>query len=274
MEMAPTQQGPPFRHIWRPIPWAAAREIPAPFAMSKRRIVRPAKGPARYGEPHGSFSFRGMDGGELPTTAIRVRLVDLHNPTPPPSGGPSPLFSQFEGQIRYVNTLKDGNNNPVFHCADSQGFDTYFACARLGCEPEYRDWPFDFGGQVLWVYGDTIIPDSDYAVALLDSSCEGNEDDCLAASPDLPVSTAHWGDINGDGRTTSLDMGGSVNKVKDVLGAAIEPRAKLYPSIPDPRAFPVTALDLAQVVDSAKGNPYPFHLNCPTSDIGGEGQPP
>ena len=75
-----------------------------------------------------------------------MRLTSLHHPAAP-SGAPD--FSAFEGQVRYVNTIRDGGNNVVLDCPDSILLGTTFQCATLGCQPEYRDWAAELNGAAL-----------------------------------------------------------------------------------------------------------------------------
>ena len=110
-----------------------------------------------------------------------------------------------------------------------------------------------------------MIPDSTYAVELLGNACMGNELSCADVSGTLAVATARWGDTDGNNVTNAVDIGVTVDKVKDVLGAVVEPIAIFQPRLPNPVTFPVTALDLAASVDAVKGFAYRYDLTCTTT---------
>jgi hypothetical protein len=193
-----------------------------------------------------------------------VRLASLHHPAGPPN---APNFSAFEGQYRYLNAIRDAGNNPVFVCPDSTALGSSYHCAKLGCTPEYRDWAGIFGGSVVHVTGDSVVPSSQYAVAQLASSCSGNEVTCAAASAELTVSTERWGNVDSmppGGTPNAIDIGFIVSKVKDAPSAFIESRCQLQGPTPNPYGLAVNALDIGRAVDAVKGLPYPFTISvCP-----------
>jgi hypothetical protein len=189
--------------------------------------------------------------GPAPATAIRVRLTSLHHPSQPAN---PPNFTAFEGQYRYVNTYRDGANNPVFDCVDSPSFNTFFKCAKLGCEPEYRDWAGDFNGEPMHVTGRDVIPSSIYHVAHVAEACQGQEPTCPASSFELQVNTALWGDVL-PGTLNAIDLGEVVDKSKDTMDALTKPSVLLQPNEPDPRAV-FSALNVGAAVDAVKGLPY------------------
>jgi hypothetical protein len=197
-------------------------------------------------------------------TAVRVRLASLHHPAGPPN---APNFSAFEGQYRYLNAIRDAGNNPVFACPDSAALGSSYKCAKLGCAPEYRDWAGIFGGAVVHVTGDSVVPSSQYAVAQLASSCTGNEAACAAASAELTVGTERWGNVDNTpagGTPNAIDIGFIVSKVKDAPGSFIEARCQLQGPTPNPYGLAVNALDIGRGVDAVKGLPYPFTISaCP-----------
>ncbi len=195
-------------------------------------------------------------------TAIRVRLTSLHHPSEPAD---PPDFSQFEGEYRYVNLLRDDQDQPIFNCPDSEAYGTVFRCAKLSCTPEYRDWAGELGGQVLHLTGPGIVPSSRYDVAQLALSCQGSEESCTDVSDELPIFTGQWGDIS-PGQLDVLDVAEGVDKVKELLGAFIKPRAQLQPNDPDPVAN-VNVLDVANSVDAVKEKPYPFSGPCPCPSV-------
>jgi hypothetical protein len=210
------------------------------------------------------ISFVIPEGGAGNDTAVRVRLVSLHHPAGPPN---APNFTAFEGQYRYLNAVRDAGNNPVYFCPDSAALGSSFACARLGCEPEYRDWAGIFGGDVVHVTGDSVVPSSQYAVAHLASSCAGNEANCAVKSAELITATERWGNVDNNppgGTPNAIDIGFIVSKVKDAPGSFIESRCQLQGPTPNPYGLAVNALDIGRGVDAVKGLPYPFTISaCP-----------
>jgi hypothetical protein len=203
--------------------------------------------------------------GEIPQeTAIRVRLNSLHHPAAPPN---APNFVAFEGQYRYLNALLDAGNNPTYDCPDSAALGSSYKCAKLGCTPEYRDWAGIFGGSVVHVSGDSVVPSSTYDVDQLSSYCEGKEATCLAASQPMALLTERWGNVDNTppgGAPSAIDISKIVDKVKDVPSAFIEPRCQLQAATPNPLGLAVNALDIGRGVDAVKGQPYPFTIGaCP-----------
>jgi hypothetical protein len=192
--------------------------------------------------------------------AIRVQLVSLHDTTQPPNAQD---FSAFEGQYRYLNVYRNGINNPIFSCTDSPTFGTSFACARLTCTPEYRNWFADFGGMTLHIAGDTILPSSTYEAVVLPPECLGQEASCDVTSLAAQATTGRWGDVL-PGTLNVLDVAAIVDKVKDQPGAIAKYRAMLQPQTQQPHVALANALDIAAGVDAAKGQRYPFGIIvCP-----------
>jgi hypothetical protein len=219
---------------------------PEPAGFGKNRFI--------------SFEVNG-DGSN--SSALRVRLTSLHHPVPPPSGGPSPDFSALEGEFRYVNLFRDGQNDPIFDCPDSVPHPQY-KCARLSCTPEYRNWAGELAGAVLHVTGEHVAPSSMYDVAFLPGGCAGAEETCGLASPNLAVSTVRWGDVDASGTANAMDIARVVDKVAARAGSLPEYRCLLEPRDPNPTSKNVTAMDLARIVDAVKGAPYPFGMaECP-----------
>jgi hypothetical protein len=208
-----------------------------------------------------------------------------------------PNFSSFEGQVRYVNTMPgvprrccDTADDPITchasaacvtdsdcaglgdflsclpdMCPDSAVFSTYYVCATLGCQPGFRDWISDHAGRTIYVFGDTLVPSSTFEVSQLGPSCKLNPATCSGASAPAIASAARWADINGNDAMSAVDVALVVDKVKNVMGAVIEPRALLQGRIPDPVGVAVSALDIGNAVDANKGLRYPFGLQCTTT---------
>jgi hypothetical protein len=154
----------------------------------------------------------------------------------------------------------------VFVCNDSPAFGTSFPCAKIGCTPQYRDWATLFGGNVFYATGDSIVPDSTYHVSRIAATCGGvpGAASCSQAStPPTTITTPRWGNVNGDPVTNAQDVAAVVDKVRDASGAVIKPRGMLQPVSINP-FNPVSAIDLAQAVDGARGLRYPFQItHCP-----------
>jgi len=186
--------------------------------------------------------------------AIRIRLTSLHHPDSPDDAQD---FSEMEGQFRYVRLFRDSSDVEVFSCPDSAAFGTTFRCATVGCEPEYRDWFAEFGGEVLHVTGTAILPSSIYDVALVPPACAGLEDACVEASVGLQIEAAQWGDVD-PGTLNVLDISAQVDKVVDLPQAGIEPQSLLQDNDPQPVTTAVNVLDVAYAVDALKGLRYPF----------------
>lgn len=123
-------------------------------------------------------------------TAIRVTLSSLNHPAPPANPGPD--FSAFEGQVRWVSWMRDAQDNPIFNCPYSASPGGTFRCARLQCEPEYRDWGTELAGATLHVSGSEILPDSIYDVQITAAPCLP-----LEANFSSPISilTTRWSDV-------------------------------------------------------------------------------
>ena len=187
-------------------------------------------------------------------TAIRVRLTSLHHPATPPD---IPDFSSFEGQDRYVNLIRDDENQPIFDCPDSEVPATSFKCAKLGCAAEYRDWGTELAGEVLYVTGPEVVPSSQYDVVQLGPTCQGNEVACAEVSDELATFTGLWGNLDDDPLHSVLDIATVVDKVKALATAFVKVRTQLQPDEPDSLAN-VNVLDVANAVDALKLAPYPF----------------
>jgi hypothetical protein len=229
------------------------------------------------------------------TTAIRIRLDSLYHPTAPPQGAP-PSFALIEGQDRYLNTIPgavsqccDPNSNPTVCqtsanctsdadcvtpgytkceknlCPDVTWAGRYFRCARVGCNPEYRDWS-DFAGLPTYATGDSVIPSSSYNLFHLAPSCVGNEEACAAASPPLMITTERWANVDcsnvNNGNPGATDIGWVVVGVTTGPGTVfLKPRTHIRAASLDPLAV-VNAQDIGHCVTSVQGFHYPFHINC------------
>jgi hypothetical protein len=129
----------------------------------------------------------------------------------------------------------------------------------LGCEPEYRAWAQELGGDVLQVNGAAVVPSSRYDISQLAASCQGQEDTCEAVSVELPVLTGTFGDVDPvtDGLVV-LDVARIVDHVKGVPDSLFKPSVHLRPNLPDAFGENVSVLDIATAIDAVKGKPYGF----------------
>jgi hypothetical protein len=208
-------------------------------------------------EPNGNDKNRFISfipGNAGQETAIVVNMGSLHHPAAPPN---APDFTDSEEQVRYVNTFKDGSNNPIYTCPDTGSPTSNYKCATLGCEPEYRDWGTALGSTTtLHVTAPEIVPSSVYNIHMIDLTC--GEPNWAAFTPGVIVETAVWGDANGNGVLNAIDVGAVVDKAKNVQGAISEPRAMLQPNDPTPVTDRVTSLDVAAATDAVRSRPYRY----------------
>jgi hypothetical protein len=231
-----------------PIPMPAPAPEPGPVAKNRfiSLVVPPA---AAANEPF----------------AIRVDLTAL-----------PPAYAAFVGEFRYVNTFPSG----LVCLDDGPPFLTSYACATLGCAPQYLDWATLLGGATLHVSGSAVMPGAGYDVSFEPASCMGFTVDCNCYSPSLAVATAAWGDIASagfgppDGAATVLDIPPVVNKLKSVPPFFAEPRTWLKQTSPAPNTDAITVVDLSDVISAMLGMPYarpivacPAPVCCPPPSI-------
>jgi cysteine-rich repeat protein len=224
--------------------------------------------PAPMAEPGGASKQR-FSSFVVPTdgagrdTALRVTLISLYDPSAPFPLNP-PDFSAREGEVRYVNLLRDGNGDPVTSCLSSAAFLTFYQCATLGCNPEYADWAGLFGGEPIHLSGSAIVPDSVYTISQLAASCAGNEAACVAASEELQLATARYGDADSNDLANVTDVVLTVDVVKSVLGAAWEYQCYIRKQDPEPHLDATNVTDIVLHVDAVKLFAYQFTVpGCP-----------
>lgn len=195
-------------------------------------------------------------------TAIRVELVSLLRPQDNPD---ALSFAGVEGELRYVNRIRDDNGNVVIDCPDSGSLGTSYPCATLGCQPEYADWSGLLGGRAIHVTADAIVPSSRYHVAFIPRICEGDEVGCPVASADLVVTTSVWGNVQGRGDPSITQVVLVVDKVKGLKGQLPEYHTMLQPETLRPYQRSTTVQDITTAVDALKGIAYPFDgpAGCP-----------
>jgi hypothetical protein len=201
--------------------------------------------------------------GACNSTALQVTLNRLYIPGDPLPVDP-PDFSAREGEVRYVNLLRDEFDVPVTSCLSSSSFVTFYRCATVGCEPEYLDWAGLFGGETIHVSGSSIVPDSTYTIVQLAPSCNGNETACTAVSESLQLATARHGDVDANGFVNVTDIVLTVDVVKDVLGAVWEYQCYVRNESPEPHNDSTNVTDIVLHVDAVKLTAYAFDVpSCP-----------
>jgi Thrombospondin type 3 repeat len=193
-------------------------------------------------------------------TALRVTLDSLYHPGAPLPINP-PDFSAREGEVRYVNLLRDSNGDPVTSCLSSPAFSTFYRCATVSCNPEYADWATLFGGEVIQLSGASIVPDSTYSVAQLAASCVGNEATCSAASVELQLATARYGDVDGSSLVNVTDIVLTVDVVKATFGAVWEYQCYVRKQDPEPHLDATNVTDIVLHIDAVKL--FAYQLNVP-----------
>jgi len=198
-------------------------------------------------------------------TALRVTLTTLYQPNDPQPVN-QPDYSTFEGEVRYLNLLRDNNGGIVTECTSSTAFGTTYPCASVGCTPEFADWATLFGGDAVFVSGNAIIPDSSYTVSNLAASCAGNEAACPDASAEVPFVTARFGNTNAgvDQRTNTTDIIITVDATKEIFGSVWKYQVSVSRLNPLPQFNSVSVTDIVLHVEAVKLTPYLNPVNaCP-----------
>ena len=174
-------------------------------------------------------------GAEGRLTALRVTLTDL----------PSAL-EDIEGQQRWVGL--------PFEFLDRTIPPTPATAAPLSCEPVFLDWA---SVNLVYVFGAEIVPEGTYHVQSVDLACHAAaaEQDFSAA---LTIPTGRWGDVSGpdrqpDGAVNFTDIGGVVDRFKQITDAPATVLADLYPALPDQK---INFSDIGRCVEAFKEVPY------------------
>ncbi|MCH7595910.1 MAG: hypothetical protein IID35_05050, partial [Planctomycetes bacterium] len=158
---------------------------------------------------------------------------------------------------------RGGTCLPSITCEDSEALETTFACAVLGCQPEYRDWAGELGGRTLYATGPEIMPGaSRYEIALLPSSCMGYEASCAEALPLRTVDAPQWGDVDDDVKLNVLDLVVLHERLRELEGTILKPVAQFQPQQVNP-LNPIDVRDFTLAVDALKSLPYPYKTLTP-----------
>ncbi len=208
-------------------------------------------------------------------SALRVKLIDQHNPQPPNAPCcPSPDFSLYEfastcidplGCVRWV-----GQPALFRESQDSPGAGS-FKAARLQCTPYYRNWSAE---GLFYVVGGEVNPSSAFDVQQVAATCMGGEESCTAVSAALRIDTARFGDVvapfnppTPSTQPDGLDVSALVSKFKNLPGSSSKALMQVQPNVPELNGD-VSALDIVACVDAFKGFAYPFSGPCPCpSDV-------
>jgi len=210
------------------------------------------------------LSFTPTNAGQR--TAIRVKLVSLNHPDPPPTGGTSADFSSYEGEVRWVGPPVE---LPEFSEVGPPFAEPTWMGAALQCEPYYADWG---SGLLLNVYGAEILPDSTYDVQAILEVCADRLDDETRYSSPVPIATARWGDIaplyaggNNPPQPDFVDISSEVTKFVGGLDPT-KVQALLRFNVP-PVNDSIDFRDIANCVSGFVGDPYPYDgpCTCPSS---------
>lgn len=191
-------------------------------------------------------------------TALRVKLVSLHQPTPPYAGGGTISYASLEGKYRWVG--------PPVEYVESSSSQIPFTAAYLQCTPYYRDW-----GTIgtLHVFGAEIVPSSQYEVQSIVEGCPTKSSFVFSAPS--TYRTGRWGDVEIPFNPPSpsqqpdlSDVAAMVNKFRNVADAPVKARTILTGSVPNL----TNDLDFAHIsacVDAFRGMGFPHAppANCP-----------
>jgi hypothetical protein len=168
-----------------------------------------------------------------------------------------PGFTEYEGQVRWV--VSAGDNHV---CHESGGTSSTFKCAKLGCDPEHKDWASLIGSDDLHVTGPEIIPDALYRVQIIRNSASENR--CRLSG--LAVTTGKWGNTydlaEAPPQVNVLDVAVIKDKLLELSTAPTKPHVHLHGNALDPDVD-LTILDLSDVVDVLVNEAaYPFSGPC------------
>ncbi len=177
-------------------------------------------------------------------TAIRVELTSIASPPGPPASGT---------MVRYVNAVGfNGSNHGEMsiNCPDAPADCPNFACAVLGCVPEYRNWAaevaaIDPANWVIHVTGNAVVPSSTYTVTHV---TEGG-----ASSPSAQFTTGLWADVvAGFGTVNVSDLSGVRDWMVELNPAPCKSRTYLRGGFSNHPANPfnhVSVIDVGLVIN-------------------------
>jgi len=160
--------------------------------------------------------------------AIRLRLVSLDG------------YPVFEGEDRWLGQPQD------FPEENSALPGLTFKGARLECSPRFDDWT-PYGA--IQIYGGEMIPNSEYMIQAVDSSCPDLDNDECYSDP-VFVRTGKFGDVvplfddpANPAQPDFNDIASEVAKFVASPTAPIKARAQLQPNTP----FPSRSIDFKDI---------------------------
>jgi len=226
--------------------WKALSAIPCVIEAPQLELTMAEEVPFAKSR---AISFQPGNAGVM--TALRVRLVSLHHPNPPYTGGSAANFTDFEGEFRWVG--------PPTQYVESQTNQTTFTAATLQCAPHYADWG---SIDLLHVFGSEVVPSSVYEIQAILESCPSSSN--LSYSAAVQFSTGRWGDVvapfappSNSQQPDVSDISALVDKFRSAIDAPIKARAALAGQIPNLEPD----LDFGHVsacVDAFRGVGYSF----------------
>ncbi len=137
--------------------------------------------------------------------------------------------------------------------------------SRLQCDPYFMVW--DDVGE-MHVIGAEVIPESEYAVQTVLSSCDAHLAEESVYSPPLQLTTGLWGDVTelfstpgGPTQPDFIDIAAVVQQFVAGLLAIGKPRTQLQPNLPHVE-WQVDFRDIGHAVGAFIGTPYSYLGPC------------
>lgn len=164
--------------------------------------------------------------------------------------GPNESYPEFLGQALWVGPPQEYPED------DSSDPTRTFTGASLTCEPHYQDWS---GIDTLHVFGPEIVPNSQYAVLVLNEGCPTTSADNF--SPPTQIDTSAFGDVVapffplGLPQPNFQDVSAFVARFLDNPGAPIKASAQLVPNVLAP-VDRISFRDVNAVAQSFLGGSY------------------
>lgn len=176
-------------------------------------------------------------------TALRVRMTNM----------PAP-FEAFNNQTRWLGATRQMTEESG---SSGSAPSPTFTTANFQCTPLCDDW----GNKgLIHAFDRAIVPGATYEIEAVICDC-GTANETAFSLP-LPIDTAVWGDLVGNGPGTSpdgtvdfRDIQEEVAKFKNIAGAPIKARTDLTPDIPDGL---IDFIDIQEMVVAFKGGPFPY----------------
>ncbi len=203
------------------------------------------------------LAFEPEPAGEL--TAVRVTLTSLNRPTVP-NGSILSDFSDFEGQVRWLG--------PPMDFPERTSSPATFRGAALQCAPYFTDWG-SLG--VIQVFGDAVLPSSEYTVRQLPISCQSTPDDEQCYTAPVMLRTAQWGDvfspyarIDQPLQPDMVDLAQIIDAFRGLISSPSKTQVQLRGNVVDVLKD-VNFVDVTLAADAIRRLPYPYPgpTSCP-----------